>query len=293
MRVFVSDPVCLFFCLFSCLSYGRVYAQDIVVEPNKSYLLADSVHAKFGDVYSEADPLGRKALVQWLGKQAKLDDMDIARPVLFVSQFTVDTLGRVRKIKVLQKGYPKAAKRLTDALELSAGWVPYAMNGMRMETEEQLALVLLPPRNPGGEVRLGATVAPLYPTEGIAGFIAWFDAKVKESDWRSEQAALLKKKLKLKLQFTILTNGKVICACLEGGNPKLEAAINKLLSKSEDWQPGLYFSRLCPYQLNFPIELAAWNERIEGEKINRREPPKKTQLQRELERRYQDRQQQR
>lgn len=269
------------------------FAQDIVVEPIKDYLRADSVHAKYGEIFSGNDPFGRKTFAQWIVKDAELFNIELDKPVLFVAQFTVDHKGRNKKVKVLQKGNVNAAKLLATAIEEAPRWKPYFRDGVPIATEETIAIVLLPPKSPGGDLRGGTSIAPIYPKDGIGGFLAWLDSKIKDSDWRYDHAALLRKKLKLQVRFTVGINGELSCEAEGEATANIKSAVAKLFEKCELWQPGIFVTRPCPYNFVIPIEIPAWNEKLEGEKIIRQSQQKKTQVQLELEKRYQERQQQR
>lgn len=268
------------------------YAQDIAVEPIRSYLRADSIHAKFGEVFTENDPFGRKAFVQWIVKDAELIHIALDKPVLFVARFTVDYKGRNKNVKVLKKGNSTAARLLATAIEEAPRWTPYMRDGIAVPTDETIAFVLLPAKTPGGELRGGTSIAPLYPEDGIMGFLSWVELRSKDADWRYNYANLLKQKHRLQVRFTIEVTGDLTCDVEGESNEKLNAAIKKLFAKGERWQPGIYITRLCPFSFVLPIEIDAWNERQEGERISRQSQPKKTQLQLELEQRYRDRQQQ-
>jgi hypothetical protein len=194
---------------------------------------------------------------------------------------------------VIQKGNVNAAKLLATAIEEAPRWKPYRRDGVSVATDETIAIVLLPPKVPGGELRGGTSVAPLYPKDGIIGFLAWVETRIADQDWRYDHSSLLRKKLKLQVRFTVQINGELTCAVEGETTEKIKLAVNKLFAKCELWQPGIYVTRLCPYSFVIPVEIAAWNEKLEGEKIIRQSQQKKTQLQLEMERRYQDRQQQR
>lgn len=289
MRGFFGIFSLLFLTLFS----ANCIAQEIAVEPNKGYFLDDTVHAKFGDVFTENDPFGRRTFLQSVIKSAGLTKLHIEKPEFFLVQLNVDTQGKSTKIKMLRTGNAQITKLLIAAIEKSPAWKPYKKDGTQVETVEQLAFVLLPPKVEGGEVRVASSVAPVYSKDGISGFISMVDAKVKDSNWRYANANVLKKRLRLRIKFTVHPSGTMTYEILNNSNEQLDKAIYKLFTKVEEWQPGIFVSRLCPYSFELPIDIAAWNERLEGEKINKQAPQKKTQFQLEMQRRYQDRQSQR
>lgn len=266
-------------------------AQNISVEPVKDFLRGDTLHAKYGTVFTENDPYGRKTFAQWIVKDAELFHIELSKPVLFVAQFTVDYKGRNKKVRVLNKGNSAAAKLLTTAIEEAPRWMPFKQNGVSVPTEETLAIMLLPSKTPDGELRGATSIAPQYPEDGIVGFLNWVESRENDPDWRYSNANLLKKNLNLQVRFTIQINGEMTCVVEDEVNEKLKAAIHKLFAKCALWQPGIYVTRLCPYSFVLPIQIPAWNEKMEGETIERKSQNKKSQVQMDMEKRYQNRQQ--
>lgn len=253
-------------CLALAVSFA-LNAQEIQVQVLKDQVSADTISATFGEEVSSKDPQGRRAFSQWVIQQLDSKRFLLEEPALFLFSFKVDEKGAVKKVQTKLAQNKKIGSEIERIIKLSPSWKPYAKCGVAQATLEYFGIVLQPSKGDGEALRLGFYIPPQYPKDGISGFIASIDKKLKDPDFRYEAQKQLTVDRTVQLELMIDREGKLSVFCNSETPVDLAQLIKKKVQKSEPWIPGLYLTKPAPYKFALSYTLSAWDESKEGEKV--------------------------
>lgn len=240
-------------------------AQDIQVIPQKEFLLADTLGARFGAEFTSKDPMGRRAFAQWLTANVDLSDIRLQDFAVTIFGFKVDENGKLKKIKILYKQHANLAEKLEKALEKSPAWIPMKENGKNVSSSEVFGIIFQQAKD--NTLKPAYFVSPQYPKDGVGGYMDHVDKILKDPDFRFQIKEYISRDQNLVFEFLIDKEGKLHAKVQNAVSEDFAAQIKRKLERSDKWIPGLYLTRVMPYSFSYSYQIKAWNEALEGEKI--------------------------